>query len=208
MNKRTRISASLLMLSATSLASANTPPNSLGEKIAREGISGVPACAVCHGEHGEGNIKAGYPRLAGMNAEYLDEQMTLYAQHQRHNQIMQDYAQKLSIGERQAASNYYANLPAQSVGINTQNIPPQAVKLLQEGAPNRGIPSCFSCHGNNGQGDPDGIAPIAGQPAIYFIHQMNAWRMDERPVTEGNPMGAIAKTLSLKEIALLAHALQ
>ena len=208
MNNRTRISASLLMLSVSSFANANTPSNSQGEKIAREGISGVPACAVCHGEHGEGNIKAGYPKLAGMNAEYLDEQMTLYAQDQRHNQIMQDYAQKLSIGERQAVSNYYANLPAQSVGINTLNIPPQAEKLLQEGGPNRGIPSCFSCHGNNGQGDPDGIAPIAGQPAIYFIHQMNAWRMDERPVTEGNPMGVIAKTLSLKEIALLAHALQ
>lgn len=208
MNNRTRISASLLMLCVASLANANTPSNTLGEKIAREGISGVPACAVCHGDHGEGNIKAGYPRLAGMNAEYLDEQMTLYAQDQRHNQIMQDYAQKLSIGERQAVSSYYANQPARSVGINAQSIPPQAAKLLQEGAPNRGIPSCFSCHGNNGQGDPDGIAPIAGQPAIYFIHQMNAWRMNERPVTEGNPMGVIAKTLSLKEIALLAHALQ
>jgi len=51
-------------------------------------------------------------------------------------------------------------------------------------------------------------AYIAGQPAIYFIHQMNAWRFDERPVTEGNPMAVIAKTLTLKEIVLLAHALQ
>ncbi len=207
MKNRTRVIATILMLSATSLASANTP-DTLGEKIAMKGTSGVPACAVCHGGHGEGNIKARYPRLAGMNAAYLDEQMTLYAQEQRQNQIMQQYAQKLSIAERQAVSDYYAKQPSNSSQINIQGIAPQAAKLLREGAPNRGIPSCFSCHGENGEGNEDGIAPIAGQPAIYFIHQMNAWRTNQRPVTEGNPMGVIAKTLSLREIALLAHALQ
>lgn len=208
MNHRKRIIAALLIFSASPLATAGTSTNTLGEKIARKGTSDIPACAICHGDHGEGNIKAGYPRLAGMNAQYLDEQMTLYAQEERKNRIMQEYAQKLSIAERQAVSDYYANQTAQSPHIDLQTLPPQAAKLLQVGAPNRGIPSCFSCHGDNGQGNTDGIAPIAGQPAIYFIHQMNAWRFNERPVTEGNPMAVIAKTLSVKEIALLAHALQ
>jgi len=208
MNNRKRIIAALLMLSASPLAIAGTSTNTLGEKIARKGTGDVPACAICHGDHGEGNIKAGYPRLAGMNAEYLDQQMTLYAQDERKNRIMQEYAQKLSIAECRAVSDYYANQTAHSPHIDLQTLPPQAAKLLQVGAPNRGIPSCFSCHGDNGQGNKDGIAHIAGQPAIYFIHQMNAWRFDERPVTEGNPMAVIAKTLTLKEIVLLAHALQ
>lgn len=208
MKNRKGIIAALLILTVTPLAIANTSASTLGEKIARKGTGDVPACAVCHGDHGEGNIKAGYPRLAGMNAEYLDEQMNLYAQEERHNRIMQEYAQKLSIEDRQAVSDFYANQTAHSPHIDIQTLPPLAAKLLQVGAPNRGIPSCFSCHGDNGQGDKDGIAPIAGQPAIYFIHQMNAWRFNERPVTEGNPMAVIAETLSLKEIALLAHALQ
>lgn len=208
MNHRKRIIAALLTLSVTPLAIAGTSSNTLGEKIARKGTGDIPACAICHGDHGEGNIKAGYPRLAGMNAEYLDEQMMLYAQEERKNKIMQEYAEKLSIAELQAVSNYYANQTAHTPHIDTQTLTPQAAKLLLVGAPNRGIPSCFSCHGDNGQGDMDGIAPIAGQPAIYFIHQMNAWRFNERPVTEGNPMGTIAKALSLKEISLLAHALQ
>lgn len=203
-----RMLSTLLMLAVTPLAVASTATHSLGEKIARKGTDSAPACAICHGDHGEGNIKAGYPRLAGMSAEYLDQQLTLYAQEERKNQIMHEYAQKLSIAERQAVSDYYAKQTAHIPTINIKTLPPQAVKLLQKGAPNRGIPSCFSCHGDNGQGSPDGIAPIAGQPAIYFIHQMNAWRYNERPVTEGNPMGAIAKTLTLSEIALLAHALQ
>ncbi|MGD9500793.1 MAG: cytochrome c, partial [Halothiobacillus sp.] len=80
MKNRKRIFAALLMLSAGPLAIAGTSTNTLGEKIARKGTGDVPACAICHGDHGEGNIKAGYPRLAGMNAEYLDQQMTLYAQ--------------------------------------------------------------------------------------------------------------------------------
>lgn len=208
MKNRKGIIAALLMLTVTPLAIANTSANTLGEKIARKGTGDIPACAVCHGDHGEGNIKAGYPRLAGMNAEYLDEQMNLYAQEERQNRIMQEYAQKLSIAERQAVSDFYANQTAHSPHIDIQTLSPQAAKLLQVGAPNRGIPSCFSCHGDNGQGNKDGIAPIAGQPAIYFIHQMNAWRFNERPVTEGNPMAVIAKTLTVKEIALLAHALQ
>ncbi len=208
MKNRKRIFAALLMFSAGPLAIAGTSTNTLGEKIARKGTGEVPACAICHGDHGEGNIKAGYPRLAGMNVEYLDQQMTLYAQDERKNRIMQEYAQKLSIAERRAVSDYYANQTAQSPHIDLKTLPPQAAKLLQVGAPNRGIPSCFSCHGDNGQGNKDGIAPIAGQPAIYFIRQMNAWRFNERPVTEGNPMAVIAKTLTLKEIVLLAHALQ
>ncbi|OZB77014.1 MAG: hypothetical protein B7X29_09025 [Halothiobacillus sp. 13-55-115] len=208
MKNRKRIFAALLMLSDGPLAIAGTSTNTLGEKIARKGTGEVPACAICHGDHGEGNIKAGYPRLAGMNAEYLDQQMALYAQDERKNRIMQEYAQKLSIAERRAVSDYYANQTAHSPDIDLQTLPPQAAKLLGVGAPNRGIPSCFSCHGGNGQGNKDGIAPIAGQPAIYFIHQMNAWRFNQRPVTEGNPMAVIAKTLTLKEIVMLAHALQ
>lgn len=208
MNLQKWIFASLLILSAPSLAIADTSATALGEKIATRGTDEVPACAICHGDHGQGNLKAGYPRLAGMNAAYLDQQMTLYAQQQRHNAIMQQYAQKLGVKERRAVSEYYATSTAHLPRIHIQTLAPHAAKLLQSGAPNRGIPSCFSCHGDNGQGASDGIAPIAGQPAIYFIDQMNAWRFNEHPVTEGNPMGVIAKALSVWEIKLLAHALQ
>lgn len=199
--------ASLIILATAHVARADSD-GSLGERIATKGVDNVPACAICHGIHGEGNIKVGYPRLAGMNAEYLDQQLTLYAQDERTSQVMQEYSKKLSIQDRKAVSDYYAKQVANPPKIDIQKLPPQAAKLLKYGAPNRGIPSCFSCHGDNGQGDPDGIAPIAGQPAIYFIHQMNAWRSNERPVTEGNPMGFIAKALTIEEIESLAHALQ
>ena len=86
--------------------------NEMGERIAKTGSNNLPACAVCHGEHGQGDIKVGYPRLAGMNAAYLDQQLNLYAQDLRQNLVMKDYAQKLSVEERRAVSAYYARQQA------------------------------------------------------------------------------------------------
>lgn len=208
MNKHKSIIAALILVLIAPSAMASGSKNKIGENIALKGSDGIPACATCHGVHGEGDIKAGFPKLAGMNAQYLNQQLTLYAQDERNNLIMQEYAQKLSINQRQAVSEYYANQIAHPHPIDIKTLPIEAATLLQKGAPKRGIPSCFSCHGDQGQGNKDGIAPIAGQPAIYFIHQMNAWRFNERPVTEGNPMATIAKALTLNEIALLAHVLQ
>lgn len=46
-----------------------------GERIATKGEGAVPACAACHGEKGEGNGAAGFPRLAGLNKDYLAKQL-------------------------------------------------------------------------------------------------------------------------------------
>ena len=49
-----------------------------GKLIFSSGISGggVPACATCHGIHGEG--MATFPRLAGQHADYVSKQLTLF----------------------------------------------------------------------------------------------------------------------------------
>ena len=47
--------------------------------IALEGIAGVvPACANCHGAHGEGGGEGLYPRLAGLPAAYLRRELALF----------------------------------------------------------------------------------------------------------------------------------
>ncbi|MHB1230913.1 MAG: c-type cytochrome [Halothiobacillus sp.] len=196
----------IIVIPITCSASANQI-EAMGKQIAEHGSNAIPACAICHGAQGEGNLKAGYPKLASVGAQYLQEQMNLYASGQRTNTIMQQYAAALTTQQRMAVTTYYADLPARDLkpkdlgGV-------RVTQLLENGDPARGLPSCFSCHGDHGEGSGSNFPPIAGEPALYFIDQMNAWRTRARPVAEGDPMAIIAKTLNQAEIINLAHALE
>ncbi len=46
-----------------------------GERLATKGEGPVPACASCHGQNGEGNNITAFPRLAGLNKDYLAKQL-------------------------------------------------------------------------------------------------------------------------------------
>ena len=46
-----------------------------GKLLAEKGHGTIPACIACHGNNGEGLDAAGYPRLAGLNATYIEKQL-------------------------------------------------------------------------------------------------------------------------------------
>jgi cytochrome c553 len=82
-----------------------------GKEIAADGNGrDVPACSACHGEQGEGRPDAGYPRLAGLNCEYLVEQLKAFAEGRRDNETMHPIAKALVPEERQAIAKFYAEL--------------------------------------------------------------------------------------------------
>ncbi len=72
--------------------------------------SGVPACASCHGENGEGSDKL--PRLAGQHKRYVIDQLMEFNNRKRNNDnaIMHSIAEKLTELEIQAVSNYVSGL--------------------------------------------------------------------------------------------------
>ena len=53
-----------------------------GKAIAQQGKGAVPACMSCHGAKGEGNDATGFPRLAALNATYLERQLNDFARDQ------------------------------------------------------------------------------------------------------------------------------
>lgn len=86
----------------------------LGQKIWRGGnaVSGVPACAGCHGPAGAGMPKQ-YPRLAGQFAEYTMTQLKLFREGGRANDangVMRGVAARLSEREIRAVAEYAAGL--------------------------------------------------------------------------------------------------
>ncbi|MGL6162329.1 c-type cytochrome [Microbulbifer sp.] len=88
----------------------------LGRKIFRAGNpeTGVPACMGCHSPTGKGNAPAGYPRLSGQYAEYVETQLKAFREGTRANdgdtRVMRSVAKPLSDAEIKALANYVAGL--------------------------------------------------------------------------------------------------
>jgi len=70
--------------------------------------SGIPACASCHGENGEGSNTL--PRLAGQHKRYVTDQLHQFIDKQRHNPIMYSVAKKLTELEMEAVAAYVSGL--------------------------------------------------------------------------------------------------
>ena len=94
----------------------------LGESIYRAGIAkkGVSACTACHSPTGAGNPPAGFPRLGGQHADYIEAQLLAYRtgldqpKHGRttdgETQIMRSTAGQMSDLEIKAVSSYIQGL--------------------------------------------------------------------------------------------------
>ena len=84
-----------------------------GQTIARQGIlqQGVPACILCHGLLGEGNVTG--PRLAGQNVMYIQAQFKAFANGARQtaqSALMQPAVAGLSDDDIKAVAHYYESV--------------------------------------------------------------------------------------------------
>jgi cytochrome c553 len=81
-----------------------------GEKIFKNGIAAekIPACHVCHGEHGEGS-GALFPRIAGQHAAYLRMQLGLFRSMLRGNEVMHANTKNMTDTEIEALASYLGN---------------------------------------------------------------------------------------------------
>lgn len=172
-----------------------------GELIALSGgdAGGANACFTCHGLDGRGD-GAGAPRLASLDAGYLERQLTAFADGRRRHARMEWIARRLHANERLAVSAYYHAMdfrPAQQQAMD-------APALYVAGDPARGIPACAACHGLDGEGVGLGNPPLGGQPAPYLAAQLRAWRESKRRSDPGNVMLEISQRLTPAEAGALA----
>ena len=194
------------ILCASSPVLAN---NANGESIAKQGNGkGAVACIACHGQHGEGNASAGYPYLAGLPADYLQSQLHAFSNGKRNNAVMKPIAGKLSDDEISAVANYYASLSLPEKtrsAADSASSSSRGVSLATKGKWGSGVPACFQCHGEQGQGIAPHFPPIAGQSYTYIKNQLQDWQSGKR---QNDPLGlmqAVAKALDPQEIEQVAH---
>lgn len=198
----------LLLLLATVLAACERPVSqtdaalsATGRVVAMSGGAGgaANACFACHGLDGEGD-GVSVPRLAGLDAGYLQKQMEDYASGIRPDPAMTAVAKALSDNDRRAVSAYYASLPPKA----SDAAPTPAPALWSQGDPPRGLVPCAACHGAQGQGVGRGQPVLAAQPAAYTREQLERWRAGKRRNDARAAMTDIARKLTSEEIAALA----
>lgn len=87
-------------------------PKDAGAWLALRGRmnDGIPACASCHGPHGEG-VGENFPAIGKLNTAYMQSQIDAWKQGSRGPgplELMQQIAKKLSHQDVEALTQYYA----------------------------------------------------------------------------------------------------
>jgi len=88
----------------------------LGSQIYMAGNleTGVPACSGCHSPRGLGNSPAGFPRLSGQHADYIEKQLNAFRVGDRTNDgetmVMREVAARMTDAEIKAVANFIAGL--------------------------------------------------------------------------------------------------
>ncbi|MDY6981348.1 MAG: c-type cytochrome, partial [Pseudomonadota bacterium] len=190
------------VISHTALAAGDVET---GKRLALQGNNqGATACVACHGASGEGNAAAGFPRLAGLNANYLAKQLRDYRQGSRTNPTMQPIAAALDEAASQDVAAYYASLdPAGNTAKGKDNAAGRSLAL--RGDWDNTIPACVSCHGPGGRGVDPAFPTLAGQHASYIKAQLQAWRKGQRHNDANDLMKVVADRMSDEQIQAVAE---
>ncbi len=197
----------LLLLCLLGLTACSPGSNETGEAFTRTGQviamgggEGGPenACFACHGLDGAGD-GISVPRLAGLDAGYLQKQMEDYARDVRQDAVMSQVARWLDDGDRRAVSAWYASMPPPARGPAGP-----APDIYLRGDPSRGITACAACHGVDGRGVGSGNPALAAQPAAYTIDQLKRWQTAKRRNDPRNVMAEAVAGLTDAEISRIA----
>lgn len=191
------------MLGMVELSLAAEP----GQKIVLQGnTKGAMACISCHGADGAGQASAGFPRLAGLDKDYLVKQLNSFVKGSRSNPIMEPVARALNEQEMTAVATYYATrrTPNPNAGKGDKSLMAEDKRLALYGNWDKDIPACVACHGPGGQGVGSHFPALAGQHASYMEQQIHAWKSGARHNDPNQLMQGVAQRLSKEEVKAVA----
>ncbi len=182
---------SLVAVAAESAAGADDEDMEYGEEINE-------TCAGCHGEFGQGSIEGEYPRIAGLDPEYIAKQLSDFKLRKRINIPMIPFANERELpgDDVRVIAEYLSRieLPTRLEPIDEENF--DALERLHASKRVVNIKDypgdielgrkfyddeCANCHGKDGYGIKKKKAPmLAGQYSEYLLRQIDNYRAGKR----------------------------
>ncbi|MBS3935308.1 MAG: cytochrome c4 [Sulfuritalea sp.] len=158
-------------------------------------------CAACHGVDGNSTDPA-YPKLAGMNQEYLLRQLRAFASGKRRDEAMTGIIAGIDVADFPALAAYYGKQKRKPGVVRDAGLAAQGKRLYEDGNTESGVPACAGCHQPDGEGNAR-FPLLAGQHQAYILKQMADYRSGRRAT---DPlMTAVSKRLTTEETKALAE---
>lgn len=171
------------MLAGTFAVEAASPP--------RPGEFDI--CQGCHGVNGQGNAELGAPRIAGLDAQYIGQQLANFRDGRRgagdtFGEQMITIAAMLDDTTIGRLSAYVSAMPEQAA--------PSVVKGDRQ-AGQATFATCAACHGPQGEGNPALGGPrLAGMSDWYLVRQFSAFASGQRGAAPGDERGASMRAIA------------
>jgi len=202
-NGNGRVSAPVAGQPASQVAWTTETRRRLAQGDARAGGAIAQTCNNCHGAAGV-SADAIIPNLAGQSAAAIYKQLDDFKSGKRDPAVMGVYVSPLSDQNLLDLAAHYALMPNPTGDTLSTRGSAHTVarRLIDVGAPLRGIAPCGSCHG------PVGVTPgapgLGGQQRAYLELQMQSFKDGIRRNDISEQMRSVARQLTSEEIAMLA----
>lgn len=187
--------------SSATPAAAPATPAAPAVDLAKAQTFVTSVCAACHGADGNSVIPAN-PRLAGMPAQYITQQLTHFKAGVRANPIMLGMAGMLQPEDMKALGIYFSQQKPKGLEAKDPTLLKTGQALYRGGDAAAGVPACAACHLPDGSGVPAKYPRLAGQFPEYQYAQLQAFKTGARGADKegkdanGRVMGVIASRMT------------
>ncbi len=200
-----KLVVSLVAALATTSAFAN-PTAVKGDPKAAESIV-AKVCVACHAADGN-SATAANPKIAGLNAEYINKQLTEFKSGARKNPVMAGIVKDLSPQDMQNLAAYFSAQQPKPGTSKDMELALLGQKIYRGGVQGAGVPACASCHGPQGKGIPVQFPRLAGQHGDYIYSQLNAFRLGTRANDGAKMMRSIAAKMTDADMKAVSSYIQ
>lgn len=161
----------------------------------------VTLCAACHGPDGNSTDPA-YPKIAGMDREYLAKQLNYYASGKRRNDIMAGIVATIGETDFLPLAAYFSSQRPLPGKVGNARLAEIGKQIYEDGNTETGVPACAGCHQSNGLGNAR-FPRLAGQHQAYTLQQLGEYKSGRRAADR--LMVSVGQRLSADEMKALAE---
>lgn len=193
-------SASIRYLAIGLVAAATVPAAAQPERVKELATT---VCIACHGADGNSPAPT-FPKLAGLQSEYIAKQLNEYLAGKRKNDMMAPALESIKAGDVEPLAEYFAAQKPAPGKVEDPKLAEAGRMIFADGNASSGVPACIGCHQENGVGNPR-YPRIAGQHREYIVEQLSQFKNGARTNDRGRVMRSLAARLTEEEMKAVAE---